>query len=99
MGRLKPGATYIYERDGKNIYARESGSLTRELIGYDYPSESSVEEGLRRLKEEKLWIDILHYAKTNHMVHGQEPNVILTVYSYFNPSVECLEYLFLAKSK
>ena len=26
MGNLKPGATYVYERDGKTVYAREVGA-------------------------------------------------------------------------
>lgn len=36
MGTLKPGATYIYERVGNEVYAREAGAdpNTRELIGY-----------------------------------------------------------------
>lgn len=36
MGTLKPGATYIYERVGDAVYARESGAgpNTRQKIGY-----------------------------------------------------------------
>ena len=33
MGTLKPGATYIYERDGDTVYAREQGSTERFVIG------------------------------------------------------------------
>jgi len=40
MGSLKPGATYIYERDGNRIYAREFGSTQRQIVGYD----SNVQE-------------------------------------------------------
>ena len=38
MGTLKPGATYIYERNGNEVYARESGAdpSTRQLMGYAY---------------------------------------------------------------
>lgn len=37
MSRLKPGATYIYERADGRVYAREFGAApnTRMLIGYD----------------------------------------------------------------
>jgi len=35
MGTLKPGATYIYERSGGTIYARESGKTDRTVVGYD----------------------------------------------------------------
>ncbi len=38
MGRLIPGATYIYERDGYNVYAREQGKPDRFLIGVHSPS-------------------------------------------------------------
>jgi phage gp45-like len=33
MGSLKPGATYIYERDGATIYAEET-----KIIGVKIPS-------------------------------------------------------------
>ncbi len=35
MSRLKPGATYIYERADGRIYAREFGTQDRHVIGYD----------------------------------------------------------------
>lgn len=58
MGRLIPGATYIYERDGGTTYAREFGSAKREVIGMDYPCKNNI-------KEELLWRDILVEAKSN----------------------------------
>ena len=38
MGTLKPDATYVYERVGNEVYARESGAdpNTRILMGYAY---------------------------------------------------------------
>jgi hypothetical protein len=44
MGSLKPGATYIYERDGNRIYAREFGSTHRQIVGYD----SNIQETRER---------------------------------------------------
>jgi len=44
MGQLKPGATYIYERDGNRIYAREFGSTQRQVVGYD----SNIQETRER---------------------------------------------------
>jgi hypothetical protein len=44
MGTLTPGATYIYERDGNHVYAREFGSSERKLVGYD----SKVQETRER---------------------------------------------------
>ena len=39
MGTLTPGATYIYERNGEEIYAREVGVpvQSRKLVGYQIP--------------------------------------------------------------
>lgn len=61
MGSLTPGATYIYERVDEKIYARETGSTKRKLIGYDY---SDLE--YKKLQEESiLWREVLTSAKTN----------------------------------
>jgi hypothetical protein len=61
MGTLTPGATYIYERVDDKIYARETGSAKRKLIGYD---NSDLE--YRQLQEESiLWREVLTSAKTN----------------------------------
>jgi hypothetical protein len=65
MGSLKPGATYIYERDGKNVYAREVGARDRTLIGYDYDGSMNLRDGLDRIKEDRLWNEILVAAKIN----------------------------------
>ena len=35
MGSLKPGTTYIYERTGGIIYAREFGETKRRILGYE----------------------------------------------------------------
>lgn len=34
MGKLTPGATYIYERVAGSIFARELGKTERKLVGY-----------------------------------------------------------------
>lgn len=66
MGSLKPGATYIYERDGHKVYAREFGSTERKIIGYDYDGTGAeLEKGLERLHEDRLWADIRRAAKDN----------------------------------
>lgn len=40
MSRLKPGVTYVYERVDNCVYARESGTSLRILIGRLYDSDS-----------------------------------------------------------
>ena len=54
MGQLKEGASYIYERDGDTVYAREFGSSTRRVIGMDYPVHDNTN-----------WHDVEMVAKTN----------------------------------
>ena len=76
MGSLKPGATYIYERDGKTTYAREFGAdpMTRQPIGWDYDPEEAKRFDARtsdgrplheHIMEDKLWGEIRREAKTN----------------------------------
>ena len=78
MGTLKPGATYIYERVGNEVYARESGAepSTRQLMGYsyapvtghhvDYDSRTSDGRPLfDHIQEDKMWGEIRRLAKTS----------------------------------
>ena len=72
MGSLTPGATYIYERNGDEIYAREFGQTERKLIGYQYEMEDKTDprtndgRPLREhILEDKLWGNIRRAAKTN----------------------------------
>ena len=68
MGSLKPGATYIYERDGGTVYAREAGAhpSTRVEMGYNY--DPRTEDGrplFDHIQDSKLWGEIRREAKTN----------------------------------
>lgn len=70
MGSLKPGATYVYERNGEEIYAREAGKADRTLIGYQYenkvdPRTNDGRPLYEHLKEDKLWGEIRRAARTN----------------------------------
>jgi hypothetical protein len=68
MGSLTPGATYIYERVGDEIYAREFGAADRILVGYDQKYDPRTQDGrpLRdHLLEDKLWGNIRRAARTN----------------------------------
>jgi hypothetical protein len=66
MGQLKAGATYIYERDGDTVYARELGSADRKVIGMDYPTTTPVN-----------WHDVMVVAKTNPALQKALDNVIM----------------------
>jgi len=70
MGNLKPGATYIYERNGDEIYAREFGAepSTRQIIGYDHKLDPRTNDGRplhEHIMEDKMWGEIRREAQTN----------------------------------
>jgi hypothetical protein len=70
MGSLTPGATYIYERNGDEIYAREVGKTERTIIGYQYqntvdPRTNDGRPLREHIKEDQLWGNIRRAAKTN----------------------------------
>ena len=70
MGSLKPGATYIYERNGEEIYARETGQTERIMIGYQYenkvdPRTNDGRPLYEHMKEDQLWGEIRRAARTN----------------------------------
>jgi hypothetical protein len=90
MGSLKPGTTYIYERVGNEVYARESGAdpATRELIGYgydpitghpvDYDKRTSDGRPLfDHLQESKMWGEIRRLARTNPTLQDALERVIV----------------------
>jgi hypothetical protein len=84
MGSLKPGATYIYERNGEEVYAREFGETERKLIGYKYEMEGKpdprTDDGrplVEHIREDKLWGDIRRAAKTNTALHEALERAIL----------------------
>jgi len=59
MGKLKPGATYVYESPdgGHTIYAREQGTTDRILVGYDTTAEEYANH--------KIWNDIWFKSRNN----------------------------------
>ena len=72
MGSLKPGATYIYERNGDEVYAREFGEKDRTLIGYKYEMENKPDPRTNdgrplheHIMEDKMWGEIRREARTN----------------------------------
>jgi hypothetical protein len=78
MGQLNPGTTYIYERVGNEVYAREFGAdpTDRTLVGYnhdpitghqiDYNTRTPDGRPLHtHIMEDKLWGNIRREAQTN----------------------------------
>ena len=68
MGNLKPGATYIYERNGDEVYAREFGETNRTLVGYDHKPDPRTNDGrplIDHMRDNKLWGEIRRAAPTN----------------------------------
>ena len=82
MGSLTPGATYIYEHTGEEIYARETGQTERILIGYQYenkvdPRTNDGRPLYEHLKEDKLWGEIRRAAKSNKALQSALDRAIL----------------------
>jgi len=68
MGSLKKGSTYIYERDGGTVYAREIGAdpSSRVEVGYNYDPRTDDGRPLHdHIMDSKLWGEIRREAKTN----------------------------------
>jgi len=73
MGSLKPGATYVYERVGGTVYARESGSTERTVVGY-------MQEFITSYELETVWKDIIQESKVNPLLHEALENVKIIYY-------------------
>jgi len=70
MGSLTPGASYVYERNGEEIYARQVGKTDRALVGYQYENtvDPRTPDGrplYEHIKEDQLWGNIRRAAKDN----------------------------------
>ena len=87
MGQLKPGATYIYERDKGVVYAREFGAdpLTRQVHGWDFdpanphfdPRTSDGRPLFDHLMDSKMWGEIRREARTNITLQKALDRVIM----------------------
>jgi hypothetical protein len=84
MGSLKPGASYVYERNGDEIYAREFGSTDRKLIGYKYEMENKpdprTDDGRplhEHIMDSKMLGEIRRDARTNVTLHKALDRVIM----------------------
>ena len=66
VSSLKPGASYIYERVGGVVYAREVGAPpeSRTAIGWDLDVDSKYREE-ESFEVRQLWRDIRRTAQTN----------------------------------
>jgi len=75
MGRLKPGATYVYEKANGVTYAREIGAHPgdRFPIGWDY----DLLEQDARAKRAELWERIHILARTNPALQEAIERVII----------------------
>jgi hypothetical protein len=79
MGNLKPGATYIYERVGNTVYARESGSdpMDRFIVGQDYDNEYMKSFSDQYFLETE-WAEIIKEARTNPVLQEAIDRVKIT---------------------
>ena len=86
MGSLKPGATYIYERQGGTVYAREMGAPadTRFAIGWDWEPETNPSRvrgaNASDILEAQLWYKIKEASLTNPALQDAIERVKLLYY-------------------
>lgn len=86
MGLLKPGVTYVYERQGGVVYAREEGAPfeDRIIIGYDWEPESNpvrVRGTIREeVEENQLWYQIRQEADNNPVLKDALERVKILYY-------------------
>lgn len=66
MGTLTPGATYVYERVGGTVYAREFGAPAEDrfIIGQDYDNDY-LKSFADQYYLETEWKEILKEARSN----------------------------------
>ena len=83
MGSLTPGATYIYESPdgGQTVYARESGSKERKLVG----ESLSVKTNRELMQESQLWHDIRVAARDNPALQEALDRAII-IYNLSKPN-------------
>jgi len=73
MGKLIPGATYIYERVDNEIYARLEGSTERKMIGRTYNTNDLHSQ----IQDSQLWYNIRKEAETNPALQNALDRVIM----------------------
>ena len=75
MGSLNPNATYIYERANGVVYARESGSTTRQVVGYEDPKSHDPVTGHKI--DTVFGMDMRRVAELVQMLQAAETNPTL----------------------
>lgn len=81
MGKLKEGATLVYERANGVVYSREFGAdpATRVLVGYEYDSRTPDGRPLHdHMMEDKMWGEIRRLARTNAILKTELDRVVAT---------------------
>jgi hypothetical protein len=83
MGKLREGATYIYERQDNVVYAREFGAdaSTRVAIGWDWDPEDNparVKSAMREtVQQNQLWHEIRKTAEDHPALQAELERVIM----------------------
>lgn len=63
MGRLKPGASFKYEKHGPYTISTDERTNERSIVGYDYGQ--NYETTREHMQDDKFWGDLRREAKTN----------------------------------
>lgn len=76
MGQLKPGATYIYEKEGTVTFATDTETGERKPIGWDHRTTDG-RPLLDHMRESAMWGEIHRMAKTNPALQHAIDRVIM----------------------
>lgn len=63
MGKLRPGASFKYEKHGPYTISTDIDTNERSIVGYDY--SQSYDSTREHMMDNKFWGDLRREAQTN----------------------------------
>lgn len=63
MGKLRPGASFKYEKHGPYTISTDIDTNERSIVGYDY--SQNYESTIESMKDNQFWGDLRREAQTN----------------------------------
>lgn len=84
MGRLRPGASFKYEKHGPYTISTDEQTNERSIVGYDY--SQVYESNIEAMRDDKFWGDIRREARTNEALqHALDRAIMVYRLSKDNP--------------
>ena len=76
MGKLRPGASFKYEKHGPYTISTDKETDERSIVGYDY--SQTYETTRDHMQEDKFWGDLRREAQTNVALQRALDRAIMT---------------------